>query len=80
MAAPPRAAWLRLWVAEAHDNLAHQCGVCLQVGHGAWDTAKCPKQGGGTPPGTGRRFQKGGKAGDKGGGKGGRRGRGRARG
>ena len=32
----------------AHDNIsAHQCGMCLMVGHGAWETDKCPKQGGG---------------------------------
>ena len=44
------------------------------VGHGAWEPAKCPKQGGGVAPGNGKRFQqsrKGNNKGGKGGGKGG---------
>ena len=41
------------------------------VGHGAWEVAKCPKQGGGK--GGGREQRKGGKAGKGGkGGKGGK--------
>ena len=35
------------------STIAHRCGVCLMVGHAAWEQAKCPKQGGGPNPGAG---------------------------
>ena len=31
----------------------HQCNLCLMVGHGAWETNKCPKQGGASGRGGG---------------------------
>ena len=52
---------------------AHQCDICLMVGHGSSEVAKCPRQGG---AGRGR----GGRGGGRGGGGRGRGGQGRGRG
>ena len=59
------------WNLCAQDGVsAHQCEVCLMVGHGAGDKAKCPRQ----------RSGKGGRGGKGAGARGGGAGRGRGRG
>ena len=45
----------------------HQCSMCLQSGHAAWEHKKCPKQEGGAPPrGDRGRGRGGGRRGDRG--------------
>ena len=48
----------------------HQCSMCLQSGHAAWEYKKCPKQEGGAPPRGGGRGDRG-RGGGRGAGRGG---------